>query len=153
MAIGPGVSAPETGVEVSANQEAGVPEKEWPSNPARYWALFVIIFATFVTFFDQTVFGMLAERIKTDFGLTDAQLGFLAGPASIICYLFVGIPLARLADIWPRKYVLAGGVAVIGLVTAGCPPTQATARLAGWTFIAAANSAKAPAVSKVPAAL
>jgi len=61
---------------------------------------------------------MLAQRIKTDLGLTDSQLGFLAGPASIICYMFIGIPLVRLADIFPRKYVLAGGVTVIGVITA-----------------------------------
>ena len=94
---------PQSGVQTEA------PRRAWPSSPARYWALFAIIFATFITFFDQTVFGMLAEQIKVDFGLTDGQLGFLGGPASIICYLFVGIPLARLADIWPRKYVLSGG--------------------------------------------
>ncbi len=72
--------------------------RQWPSAPSAYWALFVIVFATFLTFFDVVTFGMLAERIKRDFGLTDSQLGFLAGPASIICYLFIGIPLARLAD-------------------------------------------------------
>jgi predicted MFS family arabinose efflux permease len=95
-------------VAVAASTEltGAYPPKSWPSSPARYWALFAIIFATFITFFDQTVFGMLAVQIKKDFGLTDGQLGFLGGPASIICYLFVGIPLARLADIWPRKYVL-----------------------------------------------
>ena len=57
------------------------------SMAAAYWALFVIILATFITFFEQVVFAMLAERIKADFGLSDSQLGFLAGPASIICYL------------------------------------------------------------------
>jgi MFS family permease len=105
----------ETVFEEEAEAHAG---RRWPSTLAAYWALTVIILATFLTFFDQVVFGMLGQRIKTDFGLTDSQLGFLAGPASIICYLFVGIPLARLADIYPRKYVLAGGVAVIGAITA-----------------------------------
>jgi len=90
--------------------------KDWPSAPAAYWALFTIVFATFINFFDQVVFGMLAERIKHDFQLSDSQLGFLAGPATIICYFFVGIPLARLADIYPRKFVLAGGASVIGAV-------------------------------------
>ena len=87
------------GQELAAQTSA----REWPSSGAAYWALTVIVLATFMTFFDAVTFGMLAERIKHDFGLTDSQLGFLAGPASIICYLFVGIPLARLADIYPRK--------------------------------------------------
>jgi MFS family permease len=88
---------------------------------------------------------MLAQRIKTDFGLTDSQLGFLAGPASIICYLFVGIPLARLADIFPRKYVLGGGVAVIGVITALGGIAQTFAQFVGSrVFLAAGGSAHAP---------
>ena len=43
------------------------PGKVWPSAPARYWALFVIVLATFMSFLDQVVFGMLAENIKRDF--------------------------------------------------------------------------------------
>lgn len=116
------------------------------SMTAAYWALFVIILATFVTFFEQVVFAMLAERIKADFGLSDSQLGFLAGPASIVCYLFVGIPLARLADIFPRKFVLAGGVAAIGVITALGGVAQSFTQFVGTrVFLAAGGSAHAPA--------
>ncbi|WP_338466643.1 MFS transporter [Novosphingobium sp. ZN18A2] len=133
------------GVEIVEPEGGEIPGKRWPSAGAAYWALFVIVFATFLTFFDQVVFGMLGERIKTDFGLTDSELGFLAGPASIICYLFVGIPLARLADIWPRKYVLAGGVAVTGLVTALGGMAQTYVQFIGSrVFLAAGGSAHAP---------
>jgi MFS family permease len=89
----------------------------WPSSPAAYYGLTVIIIATFLSFFDATVFGMLAERIKIDFGLTDEQLGILGGPASIIFYVFVGVPLARLVDLYPRRYILAISAAVTGGVT------------------------------------
>jgi MFS family permease len=60
--------------------------------------------------------------------------------------LFVGIPLARLADIYPRKYVLAGGVTVIGLVTAlgGVAQTYVQFVLSR-VFLAAGGSAHAPA--------
>jgi MFS family permease len=130
-------------IEEEAEAHAG---RRWPSTLAAYWALTVIILATFLTFFDQVVFGMLAQRIKSDFGLSDSQLGFLAGPASIICYLFVGIPLARLADIYPRKYVLAGGVTVIGLVTAlGGIAQNYVQFVLSRVFLAAGGSAHAPA--------
>lgn len=133
------------GIEIVEPETVDAPGKRWPSAAAAYWALFVIVFATFLTFFDQVVFGMLGERIKTDFGLTDSELGFLAGPASIICYLFVGIPLARLADIWPRKFVLAGGVAVVGLVTALGGMAQTYIQFIGSrVFLAAGGSAHAP---------
>ncbi len=125
--------------------EAAGAEREWPSTGAAYWALTVIVLATFMTFFDAVTFGMLAERIKHDFGLTDSQLGFLAGPASIICYLFVGIPLARLADIYPRKYVLAGGAAVVGLIISLGGLAQSFTQFVGSrVFLAAGGSAHAP---------
>ncbi len=120
-------------------------EREWPSAGASYWALTVIVLATFLTFFDAVTFGMLAERIKQDFGLTDSQLGFLAGPASIICYFFVGIPLARLADIYPRKYVLGGGAAVVGLIISLGGLAQTFTQFVGSrVFLAAGGSAHAP---------
>jgi MFS family permease len=151
MAIGPAaatadVMAGEEAAERAALEAHPHPARSGVSTGAAYWALFVIILATFMTFFDQVLFGMLGQRIKTDFGLTDAELGFLAGPASIICYLFVGIPLARLADIYPRKYVLSGGVAVIGLITALGGITQNFVQFVGSrVFLAAGGSAHAPA--------
>lgn len=113
VAAGPDVRV---AAEDAAGAVQGAPERVWPSSGAAWWALFVIILATFLNFFDQTVFGMLAQRIKVDFGLTDEQLGFLGGPATVIFFVFAGIPLARLADIYPRKFVLAGGMAATGLV-------------------------------------
>ena len=114
--------------------------------PARYWALTVIVLATFVTFFDSVTFGMLAERIKHDFGLSDAQLGFLAGPAGVIAFFFVGVPLARLADIFPRKWVLAGGSVAVGVVIAAGGVAQGLGQfVASRVFLAASGSAHAPA--------
>ncbi len=133
---------PAASVEGMANAEG----KAWPSTGAAYWGLFVIVFATFLTFFDMIVFGMLAERIKADFGLTDSQLGFLAGPAGIICYIFVGIPLARLADIYPRKYVLAVGAAVVGLIISLGGLAQNFGQfISTRVFLSAGGSAHAPA--------
>jgi MFS family permease len=123
-----------------------VAERAWPSSRSAYFALSIIILATFLNFFDSTVFGMLAQRIKIDFGLTDEQLGFLGGPANIIFYVFVGIPLARLADIYPRKYVLAGGIAVIGGITALGGLAQTFWQFVSTRmFVGAGSSAHAPA--------
>lgn len=108
--------APQSG-PIAAQASAGASEQSWPSSTRAYFGLTVIIIATFLSFFDATVFSMLAERIKVDFQLTDEQLGILGGPASIIFYIFVGIPLARLVDIYPRRIVLAISAAVTGGVT------------------------------------
>ena len=102
-----------TGVAAAEPQAQG-----WPARSAAYYGLFVIILATALNFMDAQIFSMLAQRIKADFHLSDEQLGFLLGPANIIFYVLVGIPLARLVDVYPRKYVLAAGVALIGGITA-----------------------------------
>jgi MFS family permease len=139
MAAGTPVPAPAEVAESSAI-------RSWPSAPAAYWALFVIILATFMSFLDQIVFGMLAESIKKDFGLSDTQLGFLAGPATIICYFFIGIPLGRLADIYPRKFVLSVSAGVVGLLVALNGIAQSFTQFVGSRiFLAAGGSAHAPA--------
>ena len=63
----------------------------WPAEGAGWFALAAIIFATFTMFFDQTVFGLLAERIKGSFGISDSTLGFLLGPASVIGVLPIAL--------------------------------------------------------------
>ena len=144
--IAPRVSdAPEQSIETT---EAAVPKKEqpWPSAFAAYIALAVIILATFLNFFDATVFSMLAERVKASFQLTDEQLGFLGGPANIIFYVFVGIPIARLADVYRRKYVLAGGISIIGFLTALGGLAQNFWQFVGTRmFVGAGGSAHGPA--------
>lgn len=143
VAAGPDVRV---AAEDAAGAVQGAPERVWPSSGAAWWALFVIILATFLNFFDQTVFGMLAQRIKVDFGLTDEQLGFLGGPATVIFFVFAGIPLARLADIYPRKFVLAGGMAATGLVMGLGGMAQGFAQFVGSRmFLGAGGSAHAPA--------
>jgi MFS family permease len=103
---------------LTSAEDAGTGVQPWPSRRAAYYALLVIILATMLNFLDAQVFGMMAQRIKLDFKLTDEQLGFLIGPANIIFYVLIGIPMARLVDIYPRKIVLACGIAAIGGITA-----------------------------------
>jgi len=71
-----------------------------------------------LNFFDANLFTLMAQTIKVDFKLTDEELGFLVGPANVIFYVLVGIPMARLVDTYPRKIVLACGIAAIGGITA-----------------------------------
>jgi MFS family permease len=98
--------------------ETAASGQPWPSERAGFYILFCVVFATFLTFFDQTIFGMLAERIKATYGISDAMLGFILGPSTILAFLFFGVPLARLIDIYPRKWVLGISIAVLGTVTA-----------------------------------
>ena len=139
MAIAP------IGPDPSPEPQAGGKAIPWPSEKAGFFALFCIIFSTFLTFFDSTVFAMLAERMKASFALSDADLGFVLGPAGVIAFVFVGIPVARLVDIFPRKYVLAGSVALLGTITALGGLAQSFGQLvATRVFVGAGGSANGP---------
>jgi MFS family permease len=117
----------------------------WPSRRAAYYALAVIILATMLNFFDAQVFGIMGQRIKVDLHLTDEQLGFLIGPANIVFYVLVGIPMARLVDIYPRKIVLACGIAIIGGITALGGLAQSFRQLfSSRMLVGAGGSAHAP---------
>jgi len=123
----------------------GASSQPWPSEKAGFWALFAVVFATFVTFLDQTAFGLLAEKMKASFGITDFTLGLLLGPVTVVAYVIVGIPLARLVDIFPRKYVLSAGIAALGTIMALGGLAQnlwqlVTTRL----FVGASSSANGP---------
>ena len=129
------------------NEEAQSPQSSlpWPSEKAGFYALFCIIFATFLNFFDLAVFGMLAERMKKSFEISDTMLGFVQGPASVIAYVIVGIPLARLVDLFPRKYVLSGGIALIGTITALGGLAQSFGQFVGSRlFVGASGAANGP---------
>ncbi len=129
----------------SMTLNSAVNEQPWPSSRAAYFALAVIILATMLNFFDAQVFGMMAQRIKIEFELTDEQLGFLIGPANVIFYVLVGIPLARLVDIYPRKYVLAVGISLIGGITALGGLAQSFVQLfLSRMLVGAGGSAHAP---------
>jgi MFS family permease len=125
--------------------EAQPGRKPWPSRQAAYYALAVIILATMLNFFDSQVFGIMGQRIKIDLHLTDEQLGFLIGPANIVFYVLVGIPMARLVDIYPRKIVLACGIAIIGGITALGGLAQSFRQLfCSRMLVGAGGSAHAP---------
>jgi len=141
MAIAPNAGEMQAGAE----QAAGGKDQPWPSERAGYFALFAVVFATFITFLDQTAFGMLAEKMKQSFGISDFVLGLLLGPVTVVAYVIVGIPLARLVDIYPRKYVLSASIAALGTIMALGGMAQnlwqlVTTRL----FVGASSSANGP---------
>jgi MFS family permease len=70
---------------------------------------------------DRRVFDILMEPVKRQFSLTDAQLGFLAGPALVVVYSCLGIPVARWAD---RRGRIAIMTCAVGL----------------WSFFAASTA-------------
>ena len=95
---------------------------------ARY-VLVVLIVVYIFNFIDRQIISILAEEIKADLGIGDAEIGFLYGTAFAIFYAVFGIPLGKLADVWNRKspdrhwaVVLEPDDGVVGLCQELCVP-------------------------------
>jgi MFS family permease len=90
-------------------------------SPARsWWAIFVFMIALMFNFLDRQLMTLLITPIKADFGLSDTEVSLLIGFAFVLFYVLAGIPMARLIDRGPRKWIVAGAVSFWSLMTAAC---------------------------------
>ena len=92
-------------------------ETEIGGSYARY-VLFILLIVYIFNFIDRQILSILAEEIKADLGIGDAEIGFLYGTAFAIFYAVFGIPLGRLADVWIRKNLIAIGLLFWSAMTA-----------------------------------
>jgi len=90
--------------------------------PARY-AWYVVGLLTvihMVAYVDRYILTLLIEPIKASLSLSDLQIGLLIGPAFIIFFVTLGLPLGWLADRKDRSMILGVGIALWSLLTAAC---------------------------------
>ncbi len=82
------------------------------------YVLFVLTIVYVFNFIDRQILSILAQPIKEDLGISDADLGFLFGTAFAVFYAVFGIPLGRLADTWQRVRLISIGLSFWSLMTA-----------------------------------
>ncbi len=73
----------------------------------RNYVLFILFLTYILNFLDRQLMTILLEPIKQEFGASDTAMGFLTGFAVALFYATLGIPVARLADSWSRRNVIA----------------------------------------------
>jgi len=83
-----------------------------------WYALGLLVIVYILNFIDRQILSILAQDIKRDLQLQDAQIGFLYGTAFAVFYALFGIPLGRLADSWYRGRLIAIGLALWSSMTA-----------------------------------
>ncbi|MFN7026559.1 MAG: spinster family MFS transporter [Pseudorhizobium sp.] len=88
--------------------------------------LWILLIVYIFNFLDRQIVNILAEPIKGELGLSDTQLGLLAGPAFAVFYALLGIPIARYADKegTNRVRLIAASLAIWSAMTAVCGLAQ-----------------------------
>lgn len=86
--------------------------------PYAFYALALLTAANFLNYVDRKLISIVAEAIKTDLSLSDAQLGFLLGTAFGVVYGVAGLAIGRLADVTSRAKLMALGLAFWSAMTA-----------------------------------
>ena len=102
------------------SETSNMPEKPVPpvGGPYAWYVLALLVLVYVMNFIDRQILSILAEDIKRDLGLTDAELGFLYGTAFAVFYALFGVPIGRLADNWVRTRLLALGLTLWSGMTA-----------------------------------
>jgi MFS family permease len=101
------------------HQATAAPHEAY-TNRYRYYVLALLTLGYVFNFVDRQVMTILIEPIKMEFDASDTQMGLLSGLAFALFYATLGIPVARLADRWSRRNVLAISMTTWSAVTALC---------------------------------
>ncbi|MDB5453172.1 MAG: transporter [Caulobacteraceae bacterium] len=80
--------------------------------------LIVLFLVALFSYIDRSLISVLQVPIKTELGLSDAQLGALTGLAFALVYAIAAVPLARVLDRGKRTLIMAIALTVWSLMTA-----------------------------------
>ena len=135
---------------MSTSPRAETPNDTWPHPRQAWYALGVLTFGLLVATIDRSVIQLLIGPIKHDLQLTDTEVSFLIGPAFVVVYAVLGLPISRLADRHSRRLIIGIGIAFWSIMTALC----GVARTYGQLFwaragVGAGESSFAPATFSI----
>src|ERR1700761_4080791 len=85
------------------------------------WYIVLVLTAVYMlSFVDRAILGLLVQPIKRDLGISDTQVGLLAGPAFSLFYTFMGLPLGRFVDTRNRRNLVAVCIVVWSFFSSSC---------------------------------
>ena len=95
----------------------------------RAWLLTVLLLTNALNLADRQGIAVVAQAIKLDLRLSDAQMGIIQGLGFAIFYTLLGLPLARMAERMSRARIVAASLAIFGVMVALCGTAQSFWRL------------------------
>lgn len=94
------------------------------------WALFVLTAISTCGFIDRVIMSALVHPIKTEFRLSDTQIGLLGGFAFALLNVLLGIWVARIAERRRRVTLIGIGTLLWSVATALCAAASSFLTLA-----------------------
>ena len=91
----------------------------------RTYVLSVLLVAYIFNFVDRQLPSILAPMLMDEFHLSGTQIGLMTGFAFAVFYTFVGIPIARWADVGSRRTIIALHTASASAMIVRRDPTSA----------------------------
>lgn len=93
-----------------------------PYPPARlgWWALAVFTLALILSYVDRQILSLLVDPVRAELAISDFQMSLLLGAAFAILYAVAGVPLGRVADLYPRRRLIVIGILAWSAATLGC---------------------------------
>ena len=82
------------------------------STTFQLYALALLVAANILNYADRSILSVLADEIKRDLELSDAQIGFLYGTNFAVLNAVMCIAMGRLTDNWMRNWLWGTGLAV-----------------------------------------
>ncbi|TAL32797.1 MAG: MFS transporter [Phenylobacterium sp.] len=83
-----------------------------------WYAVIVLTLAATISAIDRQVLALMIGPVKRDLQISDTQMGLLLGAAFATLHTLASFPMARLADRYSRKWIIAGGIFCWSLLTA-----------------------------------
>lgn len=104
--------------------QADIPQSEVDSvKPIKFYHWYVVVLLTFISaiqYLDRQVLAIVIEPLKSEFHLSDTELGFLVGTVFAIATAVAGIPLGILADRVSCRKLLASVLVIWSSLTIIC---------------------------------
>lgn len=89
------------------------------SRPWYPWYVTAVLMVAYTfSFLDRQIVNLMVGPIRRDLNISDHEFGLLVGAAFGLFYTIMGLPLGWLADRYPRKRIIAVGIALWSLMTA-----------------------------------
>ena len=90
------------------------------SKPYRSYVLTSLMFIYILNFVDRGLLSVVGPKLKPELGISDTVFGLLTGAGFAVLYTLVGIPLARIAEVKHRVWIMSICIAIWSTMTALC---------------------------------